>query len=83
MRFYKIAVGGTVLYQSLAPSGQVDPGALQVEFDCPLGTYASAGGDAAAHIVISGIPLAQISQSSNFNGNSTAFRRHVEGLAAR
>jgi hypothetical protein len=70
IRYYKIGVNGSVLYTSLGPSGTTDPGALDIQFDCPLGTYASAGGDAAAHIVISGIPLAQISQSSNYNGKT-------------
>jgi len=72
MRYYKIKVisqkDGSLLrvFSSIAPSGDFDPGALNVELDAPISVMASPMGS--AYVRLWGIGIAEIGRAADFNG---------------
>lgn len=74
MRFYKIEISdpasGTVkqAYTSANADGSTNPAALDIELNVPVFPFATPGGGAYARVW--GIPLQQISQASDLNGQS-------------
>jgi hypothetical protein len=68
MRFYQIVINGQMMWSSLLPSGTVDPGALNIEFDCPIAAEATPNGS--AWLRVWGIPLSMIAQSTNYSGQT-------------
>lgn len=85
MRAYFIRItnpdSGAVLadYTSFKPDGSTNGAALKVEFDIPLYSYADPAGN--AYIKISGVSLADIQQSANFqDAEITIYGGMAKGL---
>lgn len=79
MRSYKIIITdsntGKVFrtYGSTMDDGTTDTGALNVELDAPVTTFADPMGDTGAAIRVWGIPLQDIEASADFNGKLLQF----------
>lgn len=77
MRYYKIIVtdpnsGSTIKQWTSFVNGRTDPGALDIELDLPVASFAQPMSDSGAHIRIWGISLQDIGQASNLNGKRIA-----------
>ena len=76
MRYYKVVVTdpttGAVFrtYSSLKADGTTDVGALDVEIDAPVTTFANPMGDTGASIRLWGVSLEDRAASSDFNGKT-------------
>ena len=67
MRYYSVEIDGGPTYRS-HPGGQIDPGALNVEFDIPVGPGASPVGSGLVRVW--GIGLQDIAQAKNLSNKA-------------
>lgn len=71
MRYYRIVIGDNLReYTTLDAQGNVIPGALNIELDCPVVTMATPMG--AAYLRIWGVSLKDIGRAADFNGQTIA-----------
>src|SRR6202012_5056198 len=73
VRFYDIVItdpdtGKQVKRFTSYLNGKTDPGALDIEIDLPVASFAQPMGSSGAFVRIWGISLADIGQASNLNG---------------
>jgi hypothetical protein len=64
--------GQRATYTSLNAAGLTSPGALNVEMDIPVTTFAAPDGDSGAYVKVWGVSLAEISQAADLNNQQVA-----------